>query len=302
MVNKYTVILFVLLGFGNLCASDGPSFATPFLGLEGDELRLRAHQFVEMSFQVSISVAPMLVARLDEQKFSVDFDDLIVHRKMGLLLSWHTNPDLNDAAYREAALASGCDVEAQGALRAFEFRYWFIHKMLWDVTRPAYENFHKTELIKWALFPYIYWMIFEGNEESTAAARRLFSEFYFVTGILPNDECYDQVITAMMEYLAAWYVRARSIFNTISPDPETLFVPLGMLIEVVLCGEEIQIFVCSRETYHDSENPLPGWASVLVREGGAGVRFYPGHNVGHAFDNEQSADSGGGSAGSFNNS
>ncbi|MEI7580670.1 MAG: hypothetical protein WCJ17_02625, partial [bacterium] len=231
MVNKYkfSVVACVALTFGALWASDRES-ASPrgmsmsLLGLEGEELRIKAHDWIEAALEEIFRDSPEtveLLEQLDKQKFTVDFGDQILHRKVAYVLRWGFNLATESAAYDDSYGAvlrnEGHDVEDQGDFTSVEFCYWMLHKMLWDITRPCYENPKKTELIKWALFPCVYSMACEEDEEFRRRGVSLFSEFYFSKAILsgvPNYvPYYDELVTVIMDLTHDVYVQNYHIFN-----------------------------------------------------------------------------------------
>jgi hypothetical protein len=310
MVNKYkySLVACAALTFGVLCASDLPIFS--LVGLEGEELRKKAHAWTEIvleEFFQDSAQAVGLLELLDKQQFTADFGDPILRQKIAFVLFWQVNFDSFSANYDQSYGAGlghkGYDVEDQADLTAVEFRYWMLHKILWDVTRPCYENPKKTELIKWSLFPFVHSMACKEDKRLHQQGVSLFSEFYFSRAIFSNvPNCvlyYDELVYLIMSLAHKVCMRTEEILRLSGIAPEVFCIHHGMLIEVIWSADELpRALVNIRELYSDEANPLPDWASVLVR-GGETVTFSPGHTptfVPHG-EGGGGAGAGGGSAG-----
>jgi hypothetical protein len=248
--------------------------------------------------------------------FSVDFTDETLRKKIRLVLGMNVNAEMFAVWFREKleAVAHGAGL---GGMSANKFRYWCLHKLLWDVTRPTYGDVCQADLVKWALYPVIVLIASSQDEELKRDARALFSEFYLPAGLFSCADCYDAMVIATMRGLLEVYEFKRVLFRKDNPAQKGTWFVLPMCIVFFLRpGLGPYIMVMPRELFR-SEKPLPAGASLVIinkvntevsypsgssyyiAEEPADIQFATGYSSTFISHGEGSgvADAGGGSAG-----
>ncbi|MEI7580875.1 MAG: hypothetical protein WCJ17_03690 [bacterium] len=324
MVNKYkfSLVACAALTLGTLWASDGKSASlrdmlVPIKRLVGDELRIQAHDCVTFLLD-EFSKDKDGVAATAKSQFSVTFTDDTLRMKMAILGALIKHESRFYGIWNSLWARLGHDTAEQDFISADWLLFWFLHKFLWDVTRPTYEDVYQADLVKWALFPIVCRMWNSQNALIKQETKALLCEFYFSNELLSQFTFDDVIISDIMIEVNNVCRKEKEGFDLAHQDgPETwLVVPLC----IVFClesGKESHIVAMPRKHFQ-STKPLPVGASLVIAKnvdvrwveavraardrlfmpvGPEDIQFATGHSSTVISHGEGSAGAGGGSAG-----